>query len=85
MSAVGNPIEDYVLGNNRPRTGALETAGRSLKVDRAILLSAGIEPGMSVLDLGCAWAMFRCFGKARWTRAVMYGIDQGLWSSLRGS
>ncbi len=54
MSAVGNPIEDYVLGNTAQEQERLKLQGRFLeKWTEQFLLSAGIEPGMSVLDLGC--------------------------------
>jgi len=54
MSAVGNPIEDYVLGNTAQEQERLKLQGRFLeKWTEQFLLAAGIEPGMSVLDLGC--------------------------------
>jgi ubiquinone/menaquinone biosynthesis C-methylase UbiE len=54
MSAVHNPIEDYVLGNSAQEQERLKLQGRFLeKWTEQFLLSAGLEPGMSVLDLGC--------------------------------
>lgn len=54
MSAIDSPIEDYVLGNSTQEQERLKLQGRFLeKWTEQFLLSAGIEPGMSVLDLGC--------------------------------
>src|SRR5258708_31853131 len=54
MSAVDNPIEDYVLGNSPQEQERLKLQGMVLeKWTEEFLLSAGIEPGMSVLDRGC--------------------------------
>src|SRR5215831_18666929 len=54
MSALHNPIEDYVLGNSAQEQERLKLQGRFLeKWTEQFLLSAGLEPGMSVLDLGC--------------------------------
>src|SRR5258705_9960035 len=54
MSAVGNPIEDYVLGNTTQEQERLKLQGRFLENwTEQFLRLAGIEPGMSVLDLGC--------------------------------
>jgi ubiquinone/menaquinone biosynthesis C-methylase UbiE len=54
MSNVHNPIEDYVLGNSAQEQQRLKLQGKFLeKWTEQFLLSAGIEPGMSVLDIGC--------------------------------
>jgi len=54
MSAVHNPIEDYVLGNSAQEQERLKLQGKFLeKWTEQFFLSAGLEPGMSVLDLGC--------------------------------
>jgi ubiquinone/menaquinone biosynthesis C-methylase UbiE len=54
MSAVHNAVEDYVLGNSTQEQERLKLQGRFLeKWTEQFLLSAGLEPGMSVLDLGC--------------------------------
>jgi ubiquinone/menaquinone biosynthesis C-methylase UbiE len=54
MSNVRNPFEDYVLGNGAQEQQRLKLQGRFLeKWTEQFLLSAGVEPGMSVLDLGC--------------------------------
>jgi len=54
MSALHNPIEDYVLGNSAQEQERLKLQGRFLeKWTEQFLLSAGLEPGMSVLDFGC--------------------------------
>ena len=54
MSNVRNPSEDYVLGNGAQEQQRLKLQGRFLeKWTEQFLLSAGVEPGMSVLDLGC--------------------------------
>jgi ubiquinone/menaquinone biosynthesis C-methylase UbiE len=54
MSIIHNPIEDYVLGNSVQEQERLKRQGRFLKVwTERFLLSAGLEPGMSVLNLGC--------------------------------
>ena len=54
MSAVHNAIEDYVLGNGTQEQERLKLQGRFLeKWAEQFLLSASLEPGMSVLDLGC--------------------------------
>ena len=54
MSAVDNPIDDYVLGNSVNEQARLKLQGKILeKWTEQFLLSAGLEPGMSVLDLGC--------------------------------
>ena len=53
MSNVRNPSEDYVLGNGAQEQQRLKLQGRFLeKWTEQFLLSAGVEPGMSVLDLG---------------------------------
>ena len=54
MSAGDNPIEDYVLGNSAQEQERLKLQGRFLeKWTEQFFLLAGLEPGMSVLDLGC--------------------------------
>ena len=54
MSAVHNPIESYVLGNTLQEQERLKLQGRFLeKWTEQFFLSAGLEPGMNVLDLGC--------------------------------
>src|SRR5229473_740607 len=54
MSTVPDPIEHYVLGNSEQEQERLKQQGKFLeKWTEQFLLSAGIEPGMSVLDLGC--------------------------------
>src|SRR5258708_18389787 len=54
MSAMHNPIEDYVLGNSVQEQARLKLQGRFLeKWTEQFLVSAGLERGMTVLDLGC--------------------------------
>lgn len=54
MSTVDNPIEDYVLGNSAHELERLKMQARFLeRWTEQFLLSAGLEPGMRVLDLGC--------------------------------
>jgi len=54
MSVVHNPIEDYVLGNSAQEQQRPKLQGSFLeKWTEQFLLSAGVEPGMKVLDLGC--------------------------------
>src|SRR5260370_18507356 len=54
MSSMHNSTEDYVLGNSAQEQERLKLQGRFLeKWTEQVLLSAGLEPGMSVLDLGC--------------------------------
>ena len=54
MSAVGNPIEDYVLGNSAHERERLKLQGKFLeKWTEQFLLSAGLKSGMRVLDVGC--------------------------------
>jgi 2-polyprenyl-3-methyl-5-hydroxy-6-metoxy-1,4-benzoquinol methylase len=54
LSAIGNPIEDYVLGNSAHEQERLKLQGGFLeKWTEQFLLSAGLKPGMRVLDLGC--------------------------------
>jgi ubiquinone/menaquinone biosynthesis C-methylase UbiE len=54
MLAVENPTEDYVLGNSPRELERLKMQARFLeKWTEQFLLSAGLEPGMNVLDLGC--------------------------------
>jgi 2-polyprenyl-3-methyl-5-hydroxy-6-metoxy-1,4-benzoquinol methylase len=54
MSTVHNPIESYVLGNTLQGQERLKLQGRFLeKWTEQFFLSAGLEPGMNVLDLGC--------------------------------
>jgi ubiquinone/menaquinone biosynthesis C-methylase UbiE len=54
MSTIHNPVEDYVLGNSVQEQERLKLQGRFLeKWTERFLLSAGLKPGMSVLDLGC--------------------------------
>lgn len=54
MSAAHNPIEDYVLGNSAQEQERLKLQGKFLeKWTEQFFVSAGLEPGMRVLDLGC--------------------------------
>jgi ubiquinone/menaquinone biosynthesis C-methylase UbiE len=54
MSAVHDPIESYVLGNTVQEQERLKLQGNFLrKWTEQFLVSAGVEPGMNVLDLGC--------------------------------
>lgn len=54
MSAVHDPIESYVLGNAEQEHERLKLQGRFVeKLTVQFLVSAGLEPGMNVLDLGC--------------------------------
>lgn len=54
ISAVNDRTEHYVLGNSPQEQQRLKLQGRYLeKWTEKFLLSAGLEPGMSVLDLGC--------------------------------
>jgi ubiquinone/menaquinone biosynthesis C-methylase UbiE len=54
MPTVHDPIESYVLGNTPQEQERLKLQGSFLeKWTEQFLLSAGIEPGMNVLDLGC--------------------------------
>ena len=54
MSAAHNPIEDYVLGNSAQEQERLKLQGNFLeKWSEQFFVSAGLEPGMRVLDLGC--------------------------------
>ena len=54
MSAICNPIEDYVLGNSPQEQERLKLQGKFLeKWTEQFLRAAGLEPGMSVLDFGC--------------------------------
>jgi cyclopropane fatty-acyl-phospholipid synthase-like methyltransferase len=61
-------IENYVLGNSAQEQARLKLQARFLeKWTGQFLLSAGLERGMRVLDLGCGNG--RCFpacGQARW-------------------
>jgi SAM-dependent methyltransferase len=54
MSAVGNGIQDYVLGNPLQEQERLKMQAKFLeKWSEQFFISAGLEPGMRVLDLGC--------------------------------
>jgi SAM-dependent methyltransferase len=54
MSPVHDPIESYVLGNTVQEQDRLKLQGRFLeKWTEQFLLSAGVERGMNVLDVGC--------------------------------
>ena len=54
VSAVHDPIESYVLGNTEQEQERLKLQGSFLrKWTEQFFLSAGLEPGMNVLDLGC--------------------------------
>jgi cyclopropane fatty-acyl-phospholipid synthase-like methyltransferase len=74
MSAVADPIEDYVCGNSNQELERLKMQARFLeKGTEQFLLSAGLEPGMRVLDIGCGMgdvAMFRCLRQGSWDPLV---------------
>jgi ubiquinone/menaquinone biosynthesis C-methylase UbiE len=54
MSVTQRPAEDYVLGNSEQEQARLKLQGHYLEGwTETFFLLAGIEPGMSVLDLGC--------------------------------
>jgi SAM-dependent methyltransferase len=54
MSAAHSPIENYVLGNSVREQERLKLQAKFLeRWTEQFLLSAGLEPGMTVLDLGC--------------------------------
>lgn len=54
MSTVHDAIESYVLGNTAQEQERLKLQGKFLeKWTEQFLLSAGVDPGMNVLDLGC--------------------------------
>src|SRR3974390_1446459 len=49
-----DPVQDYVLGNGVQEQNRLQYQAAILeKWTRQFFESAGIEPGMKVLDLGC--------------------------------
>jgi len=54
MTALRNPIQDYVLGNSSHEQERLQLQATIVgKWTEQFFLSAGLERGMSVLDLGC--------------------------------
>jgi ubiquinone/menaquinone biosynthesis C-methylase UbiE len=54
MSAIRNASEEYVLGNSIHEQERLKLQAKFLQQwTEQFLLSAGLEPGMRVLDLGC--------------------------------
>jgi ubiquinone/menaquinone biosynthesis C-methylase UbiE len=54
MSAMRNATEEYVLGNSIHEQERLKTQAKFLQQwSEQFFLSAGLEPGMRVLDLGC--------------------------------
>ena len=54
ISAVDDPLANYVLGNSEQEQERLKLQGSFLEPwTEQFLLSAGLEPGMRVLDLGC--------------------------------
>lgn len=54
MSAIRNANEEYVLGNSIHEQERLKLQAKFLQQwSEQFLLSAGLEPGMRVLDLGC--------------------------------
>jgi ubiquinone/menaquinone biosynthesis C-methylase UbiE len=51
---VGASLEDYILGNSTQEQRRLKLQAKFLeKWTEQYLLSAGLKPGMRVLDLGC--------------------------------
>jgi ubiquinone/menaquinone biosynthesis C-methylase UbiE len=54
QTGVNSSIENYILGNSMQEQKRLKLQARFLeKWTERFLLSAGLEPGMRVLDLGC--------------------------------
>jgi ubiquinone/menaquinone biosynthesis C-methylase UbiE len=80
MSAAHNRIENYVLVNSMREPERLKLRAKFLeKWTEQFLLSAGLEPGMRVLDLGCGMGDVSMFA----TRLVgpsghVTGIDRDL-------
>jgi ubiquinone/menaquinone biosynthesis C-methylase UbiE len=80
MCGVHNPIEDYPLGHSVQEQQRLKLQARHLeKWTGQFLLSAGLEPGMSVLDLGCGMGDVSLLAaKLVGTTGRVTGIDRDL-------
>ena len=47
-------MSDYVLGHSRPEIDRLQRQAEMLRpITERLLVAAGVEPGMRVLDIGC--------------------------------
>jgi ubiquinone/menaquinone biosynthesis C-methylase UbiE len=67
MSAVRNATEEYVLGNSIHEQERLKMQAKFLQQwSKQFFLSAGLEPGMHVLDLGRGMGDVSFCGQARW-------------------
>ncbi|WP_161630352.1 class I SAM-dependent methyltransferase [Mycobacterium sp. UM_CSW] len=54
MTSEPAPERDYILGHSRPEIDRLITQAEMLRpITERLLMRAGIEPGMRVLDIGC--------------------------------